>query len=222
MAAPNVDNQQQAVPEIEVTRVRRRTATHDDSSSYDDDSMLDAPEDENIFDDNDQCLVDNPLIRLRPDEVERKAKRFVRTHGLHNQEETFIKAGKILRDPEAWEAVPNLSLDEKEVLFNETRGGFWKQPKELRVTIITLCVAAVVQGWNQTASNGANLNWPKQLGLLAFDGCDPIGEILNTLPRCVHVRLGYPLTNIRKRCLDLRYSERCALPLRQSYRVLAK
>lgn len=117
-----------------------------------------------------------PTTRLRPDEVERKARHFVRTHGLLNQEEVFVKAGKILRDPEAWESVPSLSLDEKEVLFNETINGFWKQPKELRVTIITLCVAAVVQGWNQTASNGANLNWPEQLGLVAFDGCDPTGE----------------------------------------------
>lgn len=66
--------------------------------------------------------------------------------------------------------------------------GFWKQPKELRVTIITLCVAAVVQGWNQTASNGANLNWPSQLGLNNVDSCDPRGTdawifaIVNAMP----------------------------------------
>ena len=176
MAAQHVDNPQQAAPEIEVTGTRRRTTSCDDSSFFDDNSVLEPPENENIFDDNDQCLVDNPLIRLRPDEVERKAKHFVRTHGLQNQEEVFVKAGKILRDPEAWESVPSLSLDEKEVLFNETRNGFWKQPKDLRVTIITLCVAAVVQGWNQTASNGANLNWPRQLGLVTFEGCDPTGK----------------------------------------------
>jgi len=56
------------------------------------------------------------------------------------------------------------------------RNGFWGQPKQLRITIITLCVAALVQGWNQTASNGANLNWPEQLGLGKLVGCDPRGR----------------------------------------------
>lgn len=40
----------------------------------------------------------------------------------------------------------------------------------------------------QTASNGANLNWPRQLGLLNVDGCDPTGTdawifaIVNAMP----------------------------------------
>ena len=33
-----------------------------------------------------------------------------------------------------------------------------------------------MQGWNQTASNGANLNWPSQLGLSNLTGCDPKGR----------------------------------------------
>ena len=49
------------------------------------------------------------------------------------------------------------------------------QPKQLKVTIITLCVAAVVQGWNQTASNGANLDWPVQFGLQQKGTCGPTG-----------------------------------------------
>ena len=60
-----------------------------------------------------------------------------------------MQAAKILRDPEAWQSVPNLTPEEKQALASE-RKGFWQQPKQLRVTIITLCVAAMVQGWNQT------------------------------------------------------------------------
>ena len=48
--------------------------------------------------------------------------------------------------------------------------GFWGQPKDLRETIITLCIAAVVQGWNQTATNGANLTWWQDLGQHDFSG----------------------------------------------------
>lgn len=81
-----------------------------------------------------------------------------------------------MRDPEAWSAVPELTEEEKRALEIENKISFWKQPKALRVTIMTLCVAAVVQGWNQTGTNGANLNWPQQLGLNHITGCDVTGR----------------------------------------------
>ncbi|KAK5130898.1 hypothetical protein LTR08_001561 [Meristemomyces frigidus] len=142
---------------------RQRSIPSNDTSSDYADSVVELPE--SLLAGNDEGLVDNPLLRLRPDEVERLVHRFVKDHGLVNQQDVFIKAGKILRDPEAWQSVPRLSAEEKVVLQYETRGGFWSQPKGLQVTIITLCVAAIVQGWNQTGTNGANLNWPEQMGL---------------------------------------------------------
>lgn len=87
-----------------------------------------------------------------------------------------MKAAKILRDPEAFLSVPHLTAEEKQALSHERGNGFWVQPKELKVTIITLCVAAVVQGWNQTASNGANLDWPMQFGLQQPGTCQPTGS----------------------------------------------
>ncbi|TKA83514.1 hypothetical protein B0A55_00496 [Friedmanniomyces simplex] len=151
----------------------RRHRTTEDVSSNDADSIAGVPDD--VFDANDQGLVDSPLLRLRPEEVDNLTKHFVRRYHLENHEEVFLKAGKVLRDPEASMSVPRLTPEEKEALKNETSSGFWKQPKQLQVTIITLCVAAVVQGWNQTGTNGANLNWPQQLGLLNLQGCDPTG-----------------------------------------------
>nr|POF26310.1 myo-inositol transporter 2 [Quercus suber] len=95
---------------------------------------------------------------------------------MQQYETDHAKAGRILRDPEAWRAVPELTAEEKLALENENKKSFWRQPKALRVTIITLCVAAVVQGWNQTGTNGANLNWPQQLGLNQLIGCDVTGR----------------------------------------------
>jgi len=86
------------------------------------------------------------LLRLRPEEVDSLTKHFVRKYHLKNYEDLFIKAGKILRDPEASMSVPHLTDEEKTALKHETSSGFWRQPKQLQVTIITLCVAAVVQG----------------------------------------------------------------------------
>ena len=104
---------------------------------------------------------------------------------------TPYKAGLILQDPRAWRYVPRLteaeikalesdirpqrhfvdSLGEQpfpkpswwRTLWHESFNGFWKQPKQLKSTTITLCVAAVAQGWCQAGSNGANLNWGQAL-----------------------------------------------------------
>lgn len=105
---------------------------------------------------------------------------------------TCSKAGLILRDPAAWRFVPGLDQAERDALEADTRprrhlsslrsepfltwrwwkslkaeafqpNGFWQQPKQLKSTTITLCVAAVAQGWCQAGSNGANLNWGQAL-----------------------------------------------------------
>ncbi|KAF2721108.1 hypothetical protein K431DRAFT_76523 [Polychaeton citri CBS 116435] len=84
---------------------------------------------------------------------------------------TSLQAGKILRYIEGWRRVPDLTPDERHALQLAEGSNFWRQPKAFRVTIVTLCIAATVQGWNQTAANGANLNWPQQLLHLA--DCNP-------------------------------------------------
>ncbi|CAK1368308.1 Arabinose-proton symporter [Cercospora beticola] len=56
------------------------------------------------------------------------------------------------------------------------KSGFWHQPKELRTTIIILCIGAIVQGWNQTGSNGANLTWPVDLLNPTRSSCEAQGD----------------------------------------------
>ena len=41
----------------------------------------------------------------------------------------------------------------------------FRQPVSLYITIIVCCIGAAVQGWDQTGSNGANLNWPDAFNL---------------------------------------------------------
>lgn len=50
-----------------------------------------------------------------------------------------------MRDPEAWPTVPGLTPEEREALKSDSTSGFWRQPKQLRVTVIALCLAAIVQ-----------------------------------------------------------------------------
>jgi MFS family permease len=76
-----------------------------------------------------------------------------------------VKAARIARDPLNWETVGGLTNQEKKALGEERDLGFWRQPKTLRVTIATLCIAAIIQGWTQTGANGANQSWPAEFGL---------------------------------------------------------
>lgn len=48
----------------------------------------------------------------------------------------------------------------------------WSQPRDLYMTVILCSLAAAVQGWDQTGSNGANLSFPQEFGISTADG-DP-------------------------------------------------
>lgn len=41
----------------------------------------------------------------------------------------------------------------------------WHQPKLLYCVIALNSIGAVVQGWDQTGSNGANLSFPQAMGI---------------------------------------------------------
>jgi hypothetical protein len=46
--------------------------------------------------------------------------------------------------------IKGLTALEKRAIREQRSLGFWQQPRPLRVTIVTLCLAAVIQGWVQT------------------------------------------------------------------------
>lgn len=65
--------------------------------------------------------------------------------------------------------IPDLLYRDLVALRN---GGAWsKQPGTLFWTIILTSIAAAVQGWDQTGSNGANLIWPEIFGV-DVKGCE--------------------------------------------------
>ncbi|KAF2097983.1 general substrate transporter, partial [Rhizodiscina lignyota] len=62
-----------------------------------------------------------------------------------------------------------LTDSEKASLEFTRKAGFWSQPKALRITIVVLSIAAVIQGWVQTGLNGANPHWPSNLHVTEGD-----------------------------------------------------
>ena len=59
-------------------------------------------------------------------------------------------------------AIP-LTLGEKQSLDIQRSSAFWKEPKDLLLTLFACSLAGLTQGWDQ-AANG-NLGWPTEFGL---------------------------------------------------------
>jgi len=84
--------------------------------------------------------------------------------------------------------IKGISPLELRAIQEQRKLGFWQQPRPLRVTIVTLCLAAITQGWLQTGlvsndtlfrckddesdrrQNGGNLTWGKAFGLTDKEG----------------------------------------------------
>lgn len=74
------------------------------------------------------------------------------------------KGALAAQSPTAIEDIAELDQGEKDSLRNEILHR-WRQPKILYFTIILNSIAAAIQGWDQTGSNGANLSWPVAFGI---------------------------------------------------------
>ena len=59
--------------------------------------------------------------------------------------------------------VANLTSAEKRSLEIQRSSAFWKEPKELLLTLCVCSLASLTQGWDQAATG--NLGWPSEFGL---------------------------------------------------------
>lgn len=85
--------------------------------------------------------------------------KFAKDNDLTDILELLQKGALVAQSPELIESIPELDEHERELLRNEVTHK-WRQPKILYFTIILNSIAAAIQGWDQTGSNGANLSWP--------------------------------------------------------------
>lgn len=76
----------------------------------------------------------------------------------------FGRAALVARDPDRFEMLTELSVDEMESLKYE-RDHKWHGPFMLWYSISLCAVGAATQGWDQTGSNGANLSFPEEFGI---------------------------------------------------------
>jgi hypothetical protein len=91
------------------------------------------------------------------------ARRFATSHRLARHIDVFCKAAEVAQGESPLEEI-GLSPPELQALRDETERK-WRQPKMLYFTILVCSIGAMEQGWAQTGMNGANLYFPKALGV---------------------------------------------------------
>lgn len=74
------------------------------------------------------------------------------------------KGALVAQSPHAIEHITELDDADRLVLREEVTHR-WRHPKILYFTIILNSIAAAIQGWDQTGSNGANLSFPQDFGI---------------------------------------------------------
>lgn len=74
------------------------------------------------------------------------------------------KGALAAQNPVTFESLPELDESDKAALQHEIEHR-WSHPKILYFTIVLNSIAAAIQGWDQTGSNGANLSFPLAFGI---------------------------------------------------------
>ena len=92
--------------------------------------------------------IDNPLRHYTLDQLDKAATEFAKLIGADPK--LFTKAVRVARDPPNWKKVDGLTREEKIALKYEKKNGFFRQPKALITTIVTLVFSAMTQGWIQS------------------------------------------------------------------------
>lgn len=92
---------------------------------------------------------------------------FCREKNLDDLRHLIRQGALVAQDPTGYEDITGpeaLSQEDIDSLRDEVLHK-WRVPKVLYLTIVTCSIGAAVQGWDQTGSNGANLEFPRAFGI---------------------------------------------------------
>jgi hypothetical protein len=111
--------------------------------------------------------IRNPLVGVSREVLMQDVENYANENDLGDIIELLRKGALVAQSPEMVDVIPDLDETERESLRREITNK-WRQPKILYFTIILNSIAAAIQGWDQTGSNGANLSWPLEFGIPDF------------------------------------------------------
>ena len=117
--------------------------------------------------------IRNPLKGMPRQQLLDDVARFRIEKGLPEDILPYLEKGALVaQNPAGFEHLEELEEAEKQAIREEVTHR-WKHPWALYYTIVLNSIAAAIQGWDQTASNGANLSFPEALGIPTSGACGP-------------------------------------------------
>jgi sugar porter (SP) family MFS transporter len=120
--------------------------------------------------------IRNPLVGIPKDELLADVEQFASENGLTDIVPILRKGALVAQRPRDFDDIIELDEEDKAALRLEATKR-WSHTKTLYTTIILNSIAAAIQGWDQTGSNGANLSFPQSLGI--NDSADPCDATCN-------------------------------------------
>jgi hypothetical protein len=104
------------------------------------------------------------LVDIPKDQLINDVRNFAKEHSLEEVESLLIKGALFAQSPLLFEEIEELEEADRLAIREEFSDRF-KLPRMLYLTIILNSVAAAIQGWDQTGSNGANLTFGQAFGI---------------------------------------------------------
>ncbi|PPR02977.1 hypothetical protein CVT26_004921 [Gymnopilus dilepis] len=149
---------------------------------------------------NVNAKIQNPLHGIPHDKLLSQVDAFAEEKDMKDILVYLQKGALLAQNPSNPESIKELDENDLEIIRQE-KTHKWKQPRDLYMTVIICSIAAAVQGWDQTGSNGANLTFPIQ-----FDINPVVGEpnadrnqwivgVINSAPYISAALLGCWLTD---------------------------
>lgn len=108
--------------------------------------------------------IRNPLVGIPKDQLMQDVENFANEYGITELIPILRKGALVAQSPHHAAHIHELDDEDRRVLEEETTFR-WKHPRILYFTIILNSIAAAIQGWDQTGSNGANLTFGDALGI---------------------------------------------------------
>lgn len=110
-------------------------------------------------------------------------------------EPLLVKGALLAQSPALFEELEELDEADRTAVREEITHRF-KLPRTLYFTIILNSIAAAIQGWDQTGSNGANLTFGQALGIPdsgpaceAAGTCEKNGWIIGFVNACPYIAI---------------------------------
>ncbi|KAH8678378.1 MFS transporter [Xylariales sp. PMI_506] len=117
----------------------------------------------------------NCLTGISREQLAIDVENFAADHDLRGILPLLQRAAVVAQNPEQFEEIAELDEVERQHL-REEKTHKWRHPWALYYTIILNSIAAAVQGWDVTGSNGANLSFPQAFGIdSSGDECTAAG-----------------------------------------------